>query len=178
MLSVLDAPQDLPLRSTVACQLVRDEHTRHVLTTFEEFVEKLLGCGFVPPALDQDIEDGAMLVDRPPQIGRLAIDLQKDFVNMPLISRLRTSTTEVIGILLPELVRPPPHRFIAEHDAASGHQLFDIAKAQREPEVQPNSMGDNLGGESVTLVGWGGNIRLHALSIASVPPLSGNRRLL
>ncbi len=113
MLSVLDAPQALPLRSTVACQLVRDEHTRHVLTTFEEFAEKLLGCSLIPPALDQDIQHSSMLIDGAPQVGGFALDGQEHFVQMPFIARLRPSSTSLVGILLTERTRPTSHGFIA-----------------------------------------------------------------
>lgn len=71
---------------------------------------------------------------------------------MPLVARLRTSTTEIIGVLLPELQCPAQHGFIAEDDATSRHQFLDVAKAQGESEVQPNSVSNNFGWKEVTLV--------------------------
>lgn len=53
-------------------------------------------------------------------------------IDVPLVSRLRTPATQFVGILLSELQRPTPHRFVAEDVATSRHQLFDITKTQRE----------------------------------------------
>src|SRR5688500_3992872 len=91
VLPMFDARQHLTLGCAIACQLVRDNHPRHVLTPFEEFAEKLLGSRLIQSALHQNIEDGATVIDRSPQIVLLAVDFQEDFVEMPCASRLRTS---------------------------------------------------------------------------------------
>ncbi len=55
VLSVLDAPQDLPLRCRIAGEFVSDEHARHVLAARELFAEERFGGRLVPPAPHQDI---------------------------------------------------------------------------------------------------------------------------
>ncbi len=42
-------------------------------------MEKLLGRMLVPPTLNENIEHSTMLVDRPPQACRLAIDGEEDY---------------------------------------------------------------------------------------------------
>jgi hypothetical protein len=37
--------------------------------------------------LDQDIQDMALLIDRPPQVVPLAMNGEEDFIQMPLIAR-------------------------------------------------------------------------------------------
>lgn len=73
-------------------------------------------------------------------------------VEMPLVARLRTSVTKMIRILLAELERLATDGLIAERDATSGHQVFHIAKTERELEIQPNRVSDNLSWVAMTLV--------------------------
>ncbi len=178
VLPVLDPRQDLPLRCTITGKFIRYDHPRHVLASLKQLAEELFGRLFVASALHQNIEYSPMLVDGPPQIGRLAIDREEDFIEVPFIPSLRTSTFELVRIVLPELQSPAPHGLIAEGDTASRHQFFDIPKTQRKPEIQPDRMRNDFGRVAVTLVGWGSNARLHAESIAHIPVMSDARRFM
>ena len=44
-------------------------------------------------------------------------------------------------------------RTVGNRDAALRQQIFDVAKAQREPEIEPDRLPDNLRGEPVTVLG-------------------------
>ena len=89
--AMLNAGHDILVCCLVATKLVGDQHPRHIRAAFEEFAEELLGGRFVPPALDQDIEHDAILIDGTPQLGRLPIDLQKDLIEVPFVAGLGTS---------------------------------------------------------------------------------------
>src|SRR5262245_18023377 len=52
VLAVLHAGQDLPLGRTIAFELVRDDHPRHILAALEQLAEEFLGRVLIPPALD------------------------------------------------------------------------------------------------------------------------------
>src|SRR6202045_1200021 len=67
VLPMLDPGHDLPLGSGVALQLVRDEHTRGSTLLLEELAEQALGGLLVAPALDENIENEAVLVDGTPE---------------------------------------------------------------------------------------------------------------
>jgi hypothetical protein len=69
----LDAGHDLPLRR-VAFQLVGDQHTRRSSLLLQQLAEQSLGGLLVAPALDQDIENKALLVNRAPEPMLLAGD--------------------------------------------------------------------------------------------------------
>ncbi len=69
-----------------------------------------------------------MLVDVSPKVGRSTLDDQKNRINMPLVATLRTSTSDLVGILLPELQRPASHRFVAQKDAPRSHHLLNVSK--------------------------------------------------
>ena len=99
---VLHTRHDFFLCGFVAAELVGDQYARHVLAPLEQLAEELLGCSFVPPALDEDIEHIAFLVDRPPEIVGLAIDLEEHFIQVPLVTRARTSSAQLVGVGLAE----------------------------------------------------------------------------
>jgi len=61
--------------------------------------------------------------------------------------------------LLAEFARPLPHRFVANDDAAGRQQFLYHTQPEREPEIQPHGMADNLGGEPIT--GIAGASRCH-----------------
>jgi hypothetical protein len=54
------------------------------LQPLEQLPEEALGRLGVASALDQDVEHGAVLVDRPPEIVQLAADAEEDLIQVPL----------------------------------------------------------------------------------------------
>ncbi len=82
---MLHTRQTFPLGCSVAAQLVRDEDAWHVPAALEQFAEDLLRCTLVPSALRQDIQHVALLVNCPPQVVPLPVDLEEDFIQMPLV---------------------------------------------------------------------------------------------
>jgi hypothetical protein len=62
---VLDLRQKSAPRDTVAFQFVGHTHTRHVLQALQQSLEKSVGGFAITPPLNQNVEDDAMLVDRP-----------------------------------------------------------------------------------------------------------------
>ena len=67
MLTVLDAGHDLPLGRGIAFQLVGDQNTRCTSLLLQQFAQQAFSCLFVAPALDQDIKNKALLVNRAPE---------------------------------------------------------------------------------------------------------------
>ena len=66
--SVFYAREQLTFRHAVAPQFVGNQDTRHILQALQQPLEKALGCSGIAAALYQNIEDDAVLVDRPPEI--------------------------------------------------------------------------------------------------------------
>ena len=62
---------------------------------------------------------------------------------------------QVAGEGGPELQSPAPNRFVRGLDAALGQEFLDIAVAEREAELEPDCMLDDLGRELVAGVGDG-----------------------
>ena len=63
----------------------------------EELAEQAFGGLRVAPALDQDIENEAILVDGTPKPMRLPGDADDDLVEVPLVATARRSPTDAVG---------------------------------------------------------------------------------
>ncbi len=79
--------EDLSLSCPVAAELVGDHHPRDTLTALQELAEEPLRRRFVSAALDDDVKHSAALVDLPPEIARLPVDLEDDFIRCHLSPR-------------------------------------------------------------------------------------------
>ena len=76
----------------------------------------------------------------------LAIDGQKDLVEVPLVPWLGAPPLQLIRVVLPKLQAPLPDGFMGDVDAAGEQQLLHVAVAQRKTIVEPDPMADDLAG--------------------------------
>src|SRR4051794_3632840 len=76
-------------------------------------------------------------------------DLDRDLIQMPLLARARQPPSDLISDVLAELARPLSDSLVADDDATCGQHLLDHAQAEREAEVQPNRVADDLSRKSV-----------------------------
>jgi hypothetical protein len=81
-----------------------------------------------------------------------AVDPDEHLVEVPRVAGARAPPAQLVGLGLPELGAPPPHRLVTHRDTAYQHQLLDLTKAQREPEVQPHPVVDDLNRVAVALL--------------------------
>src|SRR5258708_25755907 len=102
VLAMLHSRQDLAFGCSIALQLIGDDHAWNVLELFEQLAKKPLRRLLIAPALHQDIEHVAILIHSPPKVMSLATDREEDLVHMPLVATTRATTTEFIGVRLPE----------------------------------------------------------------------------
>ena len=90
--------------------------------------------------LDQHIEDLALGVDSAPQIDHAAGDFQVDFIQMPDRVGPWVAFAQIRGDDRPEMIHSAPDRFVRDRNPPFRQQIFDIAKAQREPKIEPNRL--------------------------------------
>jgi hypothetical protein len=102
--------------------------------------------------VDQHIENFALGIDGAPQVGHAAIDLEIDFIQMPARVAFRSAFTQVRCNHGPEVVYPASNGLVGDRNAALCQQVFDVAQAQGEPEVEPDRLLNDLGWESVAAV--------------------------
>jgi hypothetical protein len=136
----------------------------------QETLQQALGSLGVASALDDLIENIAVLINRPPQPVFLARDRDHDFVEMPDIATVWSLALEAASVRGSELQRPPADRLIRHDDAPLEQHLLDRAQAQRKPEIQPDRMGDDLRRKAMAFVA---DRLAHAGSSTSLDLLSG-----
>ena len=93
VLAMLDAGHDLSLRRAIALQLVGDQHARRAALLLQELAHQSFGRLLVTPALDQNVEHHAMLIDGSPKPVFPAIDCDHHFIEEPLVDSQRLSTS-------------------------------------------------------------------------------------
>src|SRR5258708_39135049 len=135
---MLDPGHNLPLGSGVALQLVRDEHTRGATLLLEELAEQALGGLLVAPALDENIENEAVLVDGTPEPMLFPGEADDDLIEVPFVATARRAPAEPVGEFPAEFEAPLPDRLVRHRDAEGGQQLPAQPQAQPEPELHPH----------------------------------------
>src|SRR3954464_5809661 len=75
-----------------------------------------------------------------------------------LVACARQPTADLIGECLTELHRPLPYPLVADDNAAPGQHLLDHAQAEREAEIKPNRVADDLGRKPVAGVAGGAGV--------------------
>jgi len=73
-------------------------------------------------------------------------------IQVPLISRPRPPTAQLVGELLAKLLAPAADRLIADLYAAQEHHLFDSTEAQGKADVQQHAVSNDLGGRTARRV--------------------------
>jgi hypothetical protein len=174
----LDAGQEVPLGRPIAGPFVGDDHPGHVGKPREEFPKELLRSRLIPPALHEEIAHVAILVDRPPQIMALSVHGEEDVIQRPCVARPRPSAPPRMRICLPKLSAPVAHRVVGQGDAACGHELFDIAIAETEADIQPDAVADDLRWEPRALIRTGDRWCGHAASLACGGGAEQGRRVI
>src|SRR3954451_24992689 len=94
----------------VAAQLVGDQHTRRAALLLQQLAQQAFGRLLVAPALDQDIENKALLINRAPEPMLLAGDGDNDLIQMPFIAAAGGTPADAVGELPAEFQAPLPDR--------------------------------------------------------------------
>ena len=79
-----------------------------------------------------------------------ATNRDEDFIRRPYVAGPSLPTANRIGKLLTKRSTPLPDRLLAQTNTTGGQQLLDLPETQREAEVQPHGMADNLGRIAIT----------------------------
>ena len=65
---MFDTRQDLTFRGTIGPEFIRHDDSRRVAQALQQLAKEALGCLRVAPALNQNVEHVAMLVDGSPEL--------------------------------------------------------------------------------------------------------------
>ena len=90
------------------------------------------------------VEHLAICFNGAPESVFCAIDRDHNLVETPLVRNTGPIATNTIGEMRVERIDLKPDCFPAYNHAALGKQILDICRAQREPMISPDRVGDDL----------------------------------
>jgi hypothetical protein len=105
----------------------------------------------VPLSLHYKVQHLAFVIDGAPQIHLLAPDIADHLIEMPTRGGGTVPPSQCPGELGSEFDRPAPDGLIADLDPTHRHHLLDVAKTDREAEVEPHRMADDIGREAMAI---------------------------
>ena len=113
-----------------------------------QFPKEFQRCFAIPALRDVTFEHFAFVVNRPPQVVRLAVDLHEDLVQMPFpFARSQALDSALLNLgreHRTEPVPPKPDSLVANFDPSFVEQVFYIAERKWEPDVQHYCQADDL----------------------------------
>ncbi len=115
-------------------------HDRLDLTmTFQRFPEEFQRSPAIPCLCHETLQHLALVIDGPPQVMPLAVDLHEDLVQVPSpVARthaLDPALPDLGGDHRPEPVPPEPHRLMANIDAPFVQKILDIPERERKLDI-------------------------------------------
>jgi len=81
-----------------------------------------------------------------------AIDLHEDFIDEESIAIASVLSFQAAGINGAKLNAPQTNRFATDCDASFSEKVFDISMAEIEAVLKPDSIGNDVGWESMAFV--------------------------
>src|SRR5258708_29945362 len=115
-LAMFNLWKQLAVCDAVAAQLIGHDHSRHVLQALEQsFDESFRGIG-IPPRLNEDIEDDAVLIHGTPKIVLYSLDANEHLVQVPFVPWSWPATAPASGKGLAKFFAPAPDRFVGDDD--------------------------------------------------------------
>jgi len=109
-----------PAGNTIATQFVGHDHPTLTIVVSYEPPEEALGSRTISASLKEHINYIPVLIDRPPQIVLLAIDLHEDFINVERVAVAVMSAFQSTGVLGPKLITPESYGLVADCDTTFG----------------------------------------------------------
>jgi hypothetical protein len=80
----------------------------------------------------------------------LANNGDHNLIELPNITSPRPFTLEAAGVVWPELQGPPATSLLRDEDTTLEQHLLDQSQAQRDSEIEPNRVSDDLGWKAMT----------------------------
>jgi hypothetical protein len=165
---MFDLKAHLFARSAIGFELVGDHDARRSCRLLEKLAHEPLRGSSISPALDENVENEAILIDSAPKPVLPASDRDHNLIHVPLVAASRCPPANAIGILPAEFLRPMTNTFVANVNAAGGEHFLDHPQAERKSKIEPNCMRNLIGWEAMSAV-EGITRMFHD------PPLSANR---
>ena len=142
-LFVAGGQSQLGFGGRIGTKSIRDHSFWGETLFFEQLSQEFHGSRSIAPALDQEVKDLALVVNRSPQPEVPTRDRDHHLIKMPPRRRLRSSIAQFPGELRSELRHPSSNSFVGDVEPALGEQVLDVSEAEREAKVEPDSVPDH-----------------------------------
>jgi hypothetical protein len=140
---------------SIGGQMIGDECRRAHAVFSHEFAHEPC-CGLlIPLRLHQNVEHLAFGIDGTPEIHFTATDRDEHLVQVPCGIGLRSPGTKAPRVAQTERCDPSPNGLVRYIDPTLGQQFLDVTVAQREAEIDPDRVLNDLGWKAITDVGDG-----------------------
>ena len=141
-MQVVDA--EIEGRCAVGPQIIRDQSIRNDGVFPQKLAHQFQRGVLVALGLDQHIQNLALGVDGAPQVDHAPIDFQIDLVKMPDRMRSGTALAQFRCYDRPEMIHPASDCFVRNCNSALREQILDVTIAEREPEIEPDRLVNDL----------------------------------
>ena len=131
------------MRCPITAQLVDDQLPGWSFLMLQHLTKEARSRSTISTFGNQNIDYVSILIDSSPQIEVLSSDFDEELIYMPNVAESPLLPPQIASIGRPELQTPISNCLV--RDAASlSKQIFDVAKAHREPMVQPDGVTDDF----------------------------------
>jgi len=120
----------VPESNSVGAELIGDEQFWRETPFPEELAHQPECRPLVAAALNQHVENLALMIDGAPQVHALAGNPDRHLIKVPSIARAWPTAPQVSGDPGPEFQNPAPHGFIRSLQPSLGQEILHIAIAQ------------------------------------------------
>src|SRR5208337_4637856 len=139
---------DLSHRRGIGAKPVRDDTSRAAIF-LHDALQKLQRCSLVPLRRDHRLQNLTLVIDSPPEIAELAVDLHKDLIQMPAPlgepAHVRyPPLSDLGGEHRAKPVPPKPDGLMADVDPPLGQEILDVPQRQRVPDVHHHDQTDHF----------------------------------
>ena len=104
----------------------------------------------VPAFLKKYIDDVSILVYGAPKVVTLAVDGDKYFIDVPIVTQPALTPFQCSPIARSKLEAPAPDRLVGDFNAALGKEILDITVAKTESIIEPDGIADDIRRETMT----------------------------
>ena len=115
------------LSHTVTSQLISHDYARHILKAFQQPSKESFGGPGIPPWLNENVENDAVLIHGAPKIVLHALNPDEHLIHVPLIPGSWSTPPNAFGEAFAEFPAPAPNGLIGDDDAALGQQELNIS---------------------------------------------------
>jgi len=152
MLAMFDPQAHILARRAIGFEFVSYHDARRFCRSLEKLAHEAPRSCSISPALDENVEDEAILIDGAPQPMLFAADRDDDLVQMPFVATSGSETPNAVGEFPAEFLRPAANRFMADVNTPSGEHFLDHTQAERKSKIEPYRIANHLGGEAMATV--------------------------